>query len=50
MVAYARIYGFQIDIGKEIRGQEERYTCFGGNCYLSNGGYEKLEEIIEKEF
>ena len=50
MAAYARIYGFQVVDGKHIEGREEEFTCLGGNCYLSNGEYEMLEEIIEQEF
>ena len=50
MAAYARIYGFQVVDGKHIEGREEEFTCLGGNCYLSNGEYEMLEEILEKEF
>ena len=50
MAAYARIYGFQVVDGKHIEGREEKFTCLGGNCYLSNGEYEMLEEILEKEF
>ena len=49
MAAYAKLYGFQIVTGKEIKGPEEGYTCLGGNCYLSNGEYEMLVEILEKE-
>ncbi|MBP3394021.1 MAG: hypothetical protein J6M38_05845 [Lentisphaeria bacterium] len=50
MAAYARIYGFQVVDGKHIEGREKEFTCLGGNCYLSNGEYEMLEEILEKEF
>lgn len=50
MAAYARIYGFQVVDGKHIEGREEEFTCLGGNYYLSNGEYEMLEEILEKEF
>ena len=50
MDAYARIYGFQVVDGKHIKGREEKFTCLGGNCYLANGEYEMLEEILEKEF
>ena len=50
MAAYARIYGFQIVDGKYIQGHEEEFTCLGDDCYLSNGEYEVLQEILEKEF
>ena len=50
MDAYARIYGFQVVDSKHIKGLEEEFTCLCGNCYLSNGEYEMLEEILEKEF
>lgn len=49
MAAYARIYGFQIVDGKYIQGREEEFTCLGDDCYLSNGEYEMLVEILEKE-
>ena len=49
MAAYAKLYGFQIVVDRDIKGHEEDYTCLGGNCYLSNGEYEMLVEILEKE-
>ncbi len=50
MAAYARIYGFNLVSERSIEGHEEDYTCLGDGCYISNGEYAMLEEILDKEF
>ena len=50
MAAYARIYGFQVVNARSIKGHEENYTCLGADCYITNGEYDMLTEILEKEF
>lgn len=50
MAAYARIYGFRTFGKKDIRGREDEFTYIDANCYVSNGDFAVLEEIIENEF
>ena len=50
MAAYAIVYGFRLYSKKNIRRHEEDYTWIGNNCYMTNGDYAMLEEILEKEF
>lgn len=50
MAAYARIYGFQVVNARSIKGHEEDYTYLEADCYITNGEYDMLTEILEKEF
>ena len=48
MAAYARIYGFFVFESQEIAGKEEFYIEIGENCFISNGDYAMLEEILNE--
>ena len=50
MAAYAIVYGFRLYSKKNIRCHEEDYTWIGNDCYMTNGDYAMLEEILDKEF
>jgi hypothetical protein len=49
MAAYARIYGFLVFCFNEIKENEEFYTEIDDNCFMANGDYAMLEEILEKD-
>lgn len=50
MAAYARLYGFRVYRHSELHGQEDNFTCIGGNHFMLNEEYEFLCELQEKEF
>ncbi len=49
MAAYARIYGFEVHNSRFVEGREEFYTEIDDNCFMANGDYAMLEEILEKD-